>query len=217
MKITTVELVASAGNPAQYPKGSVPEIACAGRSNVGKSSAINTLLGRRRLVPTSRTPGRTRRLDFYLVNHELVFVDLPGYGYAKVPLEIKRRWAPLTESYFRDRRELAGVIAFVDARAPLTALDIALLSYLESLSIPFVVGATKADKLRSGELRTLAKRIGGKLGEGVPVVCFSSMDGTGKKELWKEIKRLIEAMGRGRRDPAFPLSRRSPVNGSEVL
>lgn len=192
MKVRTTHFIKAAESAKDYPSGGLKEVAFAGRSNVGKSSAINTLLGRRNLVRTSKTPGRTQRLNFFLVNECLIFVDLPGYGFAAVPLEVKRTWAPMVELYMTGREELVGVVVIVDARRPATESDLNLMLFLRDRGIPFVVAATKADKLSGGQARAQARSIEAQIGPEIPVVAFSSLTGQGKNELWKEIKKLIE-------------------------
>ena len=192
MKIVTAEYLRSAEHKRDYLPGGLTEVAFAGRSNVGKSSAINLLLGRKGLVKTSKTPGHTRKLNFFLINDRFVFVDLPGYGFARVPLEVKRRWGPMVETYLKEREQLAGVVVIVDSRRPPTDSDMTLVDFLKSHGIPLAVAATKADKLPRGKLSALKRTIEREVGADVPVVLFSSLNGTGKKELWKEVKKLIE-------------------------
>ena len=192
MKIVTADFLGAAEDKKDYPGGGLKEIAFSGRSNVGKSSMINTLLGRRNLVRTSKTPGRTQKLNFFLINRRYVFVDLPGYGFAAVPESVKQRWRPMVEGYLQARRELAAVVTIVDARRPPTASDIQLIDYLQHHEIPFIVAATKADKLSRSETLSCLRSIKTLLGEDTPVVVFSSLSGLGKNELWKEIKNFIE-------------------------
>ncbi len=175
-----------------YPKGGLAEIAFAGRSNVGKSSAINTLLGRHNLVRTSKTPGHTRKLNFFLINESFVFVDLPGYGYAAVPLEVKRKWGPMMETYLTSRKELGGVVLIADSRHGLMESDRKLVDFFRHHGIVTIVAATKADKLSRNKLRSLQRTMMENLGPEIPVVPFSSHTGEGKNELWKEIKKLID-------------------------
>jgi GTP-binding protein len=118
MKVLSAQFMKAAERQKDYPTGGLPEVAFAGRSNVGKSSMINTLLGRRNLVRTSKTPGLTRMLNFYLINDRFIFVDLPGYGYARVPLQVKKKWGPMVETYLNTRKELTGVVVIMDARRP---------------------------------------------------------------------------------------------------
>ncbi len=192
MKIFEANFLRAAQDKKSYPTGGLKEIAFAGRSNVGKSSAINTLVGRHALVRTSKTPGHTRKLNFFLINDSLIFVDFPGYGFARVPREVQRQWAPMVESYLEDRKELAGVVIIVDVRRLPTDADIRLITYLRLRDIPVVIAATKADKLARGALLLQKRAIQAQLGDHVPVIAFSAHTGQGKNELWKEIKSLID-------------------------
>jgi GTP-binding protein len=192
MKIKTATFLIAAENSTGYPKTGLTEVAFAGRSNVGKSSMINGLLGRHSLVKTSRTPGHTRKLNFFLINEMLIFVDLPGYGFARVPLAVKNKWGPMIQTYLGERQELRGVVVAIDARLPLQEADARMIDYARSCGRPVIVVATKADKLTQRGRVQQHMSISGKLGEGVPVIIFSSRTGLGKNELWKEIKNLIE-------------------------
>jgi len=192
MKIVSANFLRAAEERKDYPTGGLTELAFAGRSNVGKSSMINALLGRRNLVRTSKTPGHTRKLNFYLINERFIFVDLPGYGYAAVPLEIRAKWGPMVESYLNNRRELSGVVLIIDARRPPTDADMLLLDYLRRSEKPLVVAATKADKISRSEMLAQQRQLKDMVGPAVPVVIFSAHSGMGKNELWKEIKSLIE-------------------------
>jgi GTP-binding protein len=188
----SAKFLRSAQDKKDYPQEGLVELAFAGRSNVGKSSLINTLLGRRSLVRTSKTPGQTRKLNFFLIEEKYIFVDLPGYGFAKVPLAIKREWGPMVENYLRNRKELAGVVLTVDARHALTASDELMVDFLQSFRVPIIIVATKSDKLPRTKLLPKRQQLQAQVGERTPVIICSSHDGTGKKELWNEIKRLIE-------------------------
>ncbi|MGB6063552.1 MAG: ribosome biogenesis GTP-binding protein YihA/YsxC [Desulfomonilaceae bacterium] len=192
MKIFEANFLRAAQDKKSYPTGGLKEIAFAGRSNVGKSSAINTLVGRHALVRTSKTPGHTRKLNFFLINDSLIFVDFPGYGFARVPREVQRQWAPMVESYLEERKELAGVVIIVDVRRLPTDADIRLITYLSLRDIPVVIAATKADKLARGALLLQKRAIQAQLGDHIPVIAFSAHTGQGKNELWKEIKSLID-------------------------
>jgi GTP-binding protein len=192
MRVFSATFLRAAQNKDGFPKGGLAEIAFAGRSNVGKSSMINALLGRRAVARTSKTPGRTRQLNFFLVNDQIVFVDLPGYGFARVPLAEKERWQRLVESYLENRNELAGTVVIVDARRPPTESDMSLIAYLQFHQIPFIVAATKADKLSRSEMARQRNVIIAEVGSDVPVVFFSSQNGYGKNQLWNEIKNLID-------------------------
>ena len=147
MKILSADFVRSAEQEKDYPSLGVNEIAFAGRSNVGKSSLINTLLGRRALVKISKTPGHTRMLNFFLINETFAFVDLPGYGFARVSKEIKRKWGPMIETYLTRRQELTVIVVVVDIRHAPTRLDNALIEFLAYHERPIIIAATKADKL----------------------------------------------------------------------
>jgi GTP-binding protein len=190
VKVTSARFEKSAEKPAQYPRGGWPEVAFGGRSNVGKSSLINTLLGKRNLVRTSKTPGLTRKLNFFAVNNAFFFVDFPGYGYAKVPVAVRKSWEPMVETYLTTRDQLAGMVVVVDVRRPPTEMDLTLIEYLQSHGIPAIVAATKVDKL-SGNQLAARKQETGRLVGSVPLVLFSSHDGRGRNELWKLISSLI--------------------------
>jgi GTP-binding protein len=192
MKVSTAEFFRAAEDKKDYPPGEFSELAFAGRSNVGKSSMINTLLGRRNLVRTSKTPGHTRKLNFYLINGRLFFVDLPGYGFARVPLEIREKWRPMVETYLKGRKQLAGVVVIVDARRPPTESDMSLIEFLQAYDKPLIVAATKADKLTHNQAAEQKRIIKSAVQMDVPVVFFSALNGLGKNELWKEIKKIIE-------------------------
>jgi GTP-binding protein len=192
VKILSARFLSAAEEKKDYPVSQLTEIAFAGRSNVGKSSVINTLLGRRNLVKTSKTPGHTRKLNFFLINDQFIFVDLPGYGFARVPMEVKKKWKPMVETYLKERRQLAGVVLIIDARRPPTESDMNLIRFLQMFRIPLVVTATKADKLTRNRLAARAKLLRQEAGPEVNVIVFSSFDGRGKNELWKEVKKLIE-------------------------
>jgi GTP-binding protein len=192
MKIKTAIFLTAAEDGSSYPKGGLKEIAFAGRSNVGKSSMINCLLGRHHLVKTSRTPGHTRKLNFFLINDNLIFVDLPGYGYARVPIATKNKWGPMVDMYMQKRKELSGVVVIVDSRLPLLDVDAGMIEYVRSSDIPIIVVATKADKLTHSQRLQQGRKIPQALGHPTPVVIFSSLSGLGKNELWKGIKNLIE-------------------------
>ena len=194
MRVLTAAFLTAAQDINSYPRGGLTEIAFAGRSNVGKSSMINALLGRRDLPRTSKTPGRTRQLNFFVINERLVFVDLPGYGFARVPLEEKERWRTLVETYLENREELAGIVVIIDARRPPTESDMSLVTYLRAHQTPFIVAATKSDKLTRSEIVRQRRAMNHGIGPDVPMVFFSSHSGHGKNQLWKEIKNLIDCV-----------------------
>ena len=150
MKITSAELVISAAAPKQFPPTKVPEVAFAGRSNVGKSTLINSLLNRKNLVKTSSTPGKTQLINFFRINQSFHCVDLPGYGFAKVPEPIRRSWRALIEAYLAGREPLRGVVLIIDIRHGPNAQDRQLLGWLVHHQLPVLVVASKADKLSRG-------------------------------------------------------------------
>lgn len=187
-KVTSSQYITSVVSLDQLPKAGFPEIAFAGRSNVGKSSLLNTLLGHRRLAQTSSTPGKTRMLNFFLVNERLFFVDLPGYGYAKVAKRLRNRWNNLVEPYIRHRETLVGVVHLVDCRREPTESDRQLSEWLDFHQIPTLVVLTKADKL-SRPKAMLALDVARKTlrqGEN-QCVLFSAKTDQGKVEIWKWI------------------------------
>ncbi|MDN5293036.1 MAG: GTP-binding protein [Eubacteriales bacterium] len=194
MKISRVNLVATAMAANQFPRTPYPEVAFAGRSNVGKSSLLNKLVNRKNLAHTSSSPGKTRTINFYLVNDQFFLVDLPGYGYAQVSKEVRKKWGELIENYLRERENLKGVVLLVDARHEPTEDDRLMYDWLAYYRVPVVVVATKADKISRGKYLPQEKVIRQKLGlgEGVPVLFFSARTGQGREELWKLILGWIE-------------------------
>ena len=192
MKITSTEFLKSVYPTDKYPPGRYPEVAFAGRSNVGKSSLINTLVNRKGLARTSSSPGKTQSINFYLVNDSFCLVDLPGYGYAKVPKQIRKKWSPLIEKYCRKRENLCGVVVILDARLGPTPLDISLIAWLKDLSLPVVFTMTKSDKLSKNKItQTLQQTAKVLSNNSDQIIPFSSQTGTGKKRLWQEIFLLI--------------------------
>jgi GTP-binding protein len=184
VKVTAATFVGAASEPGRFPAPSLPEVAFAGRSNVGKSSAINRLVGRRGLARTSSTPGRTQQINFFAINDKLVLVDLPGYGYAKVSHAAREAWRPLVESYLSARGPLAGVILIVDVRRGLEEEEHQLLAFLAALAIPALVIATKIDKLNRG---AQAKALQAVAAATVPIVPFSAVTGEGVAAVWRAI------------------------------
>jgi GTP-binding protein len=190
MKVISAEFVKSATKPSEYPKSDLPEVAIAGKSNVGKSSLINRLVNRKNLAKTSSTPGRTQVINFFRVNREISLVDLPGYGYAKVPLQVRKTWKPMVESFLQTRKALRLVVLILDARRGATPEDLTLLDWLKYHEIPSFIVFTKADKLSQLERARQKRTLGSiPLARGKPFVFFSAVDGEGKEELW----RLIQA------------------------
>ncbi|RPI07873.1 MAG: YihA family ribosome biogenesis GTP-binding protein [Zetaproteobacteria bacterium] len=192
MRIRTAELLHSAGRADQFPRGGRPEVAFAGRSNVGKSSLINRLLGRRALARTSSTPGRTRTVNFYIVNDACVFVDLPGYGYAKVSRTVQAEWWALVESYLESRGPLRGVVHLTDARHAPTATDRDLQAFLAAVRVPYLHVLTKADKVPRGRRAGALAATREVLGETPPgPVFFSAETGEGLPDLWRAIDAML--------------------------
>lgn len=186
-------LVASAFKKADFPADHRPEVAFLGRSNVGKSSLINCLLGRKNLARTSSTPGKTRGIFFYLVNGSFYLVDLPGYGYASVSKSVRRNWVMLIEGYLQTRRMLCGCVHLIDARHPPTEDDLLMKQWLNYYRVPQLTVATKADKLSRGALTSRLKMLHGELGlsaEKSPIA-FSALKGSGREKLWAEIGRML--------------------------
>ena len=193
MKIISAEFVTSAAKPAQYPAAFLPEIAFAGRSNVGKSSLINTLVNRRHLVKTSSTPGRTRLINFFDINRQIVFVDLPGYGYARVPASVRKTWGPMIETYLRGRPTLKGVVIIMDIRRTPGQEELNLLSWLNHYSIAGIFVLTKTDKLTKSKQVQQHNLIARALEmDKKNFILFSAKSRRGKDALWDAILSLTE-------------------------
>ena len=195
--LNNVSLKISAGVPKQFPREALPQIAISGRSNVGKSSLVNTLLGRKSLARVSSAPGKTITVNFYDIDKKMFLVDLPGYGYAKRSFEDKKKWSALTDGYFTANPNidlLRGVVQLVDSRIGLTADDVDMINWLIDSEIPFIVVATKVDKLnatnRKNNLAQLREDL--HFTDDDVLVPFSSQTREGKEELWREIFKLCE-------------------------
>jgi GTP-binding protein len=199
MKVLSAEFVKSATKPSEYPPGNLPEVAIAGKSNVGKSSLINTLVSRKNLAKTSSQPGRTQTLNFFRVNEKLSLVDLPGYGFAKAPLEARRAWKPMVETYLQTREAVRLVILILDSRRGMSPEDSTLLDWLEYHEIPALIVLTKADKLSQFERARQKKGLAAvPLLEGRPLLFFSALTGEGKDEVWSLIQKSASGdAGRG--------------------
>jgi GTP-binding protein len=197
MIITTAEFITSAVKPSQYPEVDFPEVAFSGRSNVGKSSLINILTNRKHLAKTSRTPGRTQLINFFLINKLFSFVDLPGYGYAKVPAAIKKNWAPMIESYLTLRRNLRGVISLIDIRRSPGEEERSLSEWLGAREIPIVWVLTKADKFSRSRQQTRRIAIADEMHiTHEKLILFSAKTGQGRDALWAEINTLCQSQVR---------------------
>ncbi|MCM3692226.1 MULTISPECIES: ribosome biogenesis GTP-binding protein YihA/YsxC [Neobacillus] len=186
MKVVSSDIVISAVRPAQYPETDLPEFALAGRSNVGKSSFINKMLNRKGLARISSKPGKTQTLNFYLINEILHFVDVPGYGYAKVSKSERAAWGKMIETYFTSREQLRAAVLIVDLRHPPTQDDVMMYDFLKHYDIPCVVIATKADKIPRGKWQKYLKVTKETLDidENDHIVLFSSETGEGKDKAW---------------------------------
>jgi GTP-binding protein len=191
MKVLSAEFVLSATKPAHYPQAVLPEVAFAGRSNVGKSSLINTLVKRKGLARTSNTPGRTQEINFFTVNNRFAFIDLPGYGYAKVPEKIRNNWGPMIEAYLSGRETLRLVVLILDIRRDPSPEDRQLIGWLQFYRLPVLIVLTKIDKVSRNQLADRKRRIGEELGlsSTMQPVPFSAKTGEGKDLLWREIRK----------------------------
>jgi len=178
------------------PEPTLPEIAFAGRSNVGKSSLINRLVNRKKLARVSNTPGRTREINFFRVNDDFVLVDLPGYGYAKVSKEARATWKPLIEGYLRDSPMLRGIVQLLDARHDPTRDDLQMLEFLAETGVPTILVATKTDKLARVRVSERVREIAHLAGvSDDQVIAFSAVTGVGRAELAEAILHLIRSDG----------------------
>ena len=176
------------------PDSPLPEVAFAGRSNVGKSSLLNTLVRRKSFARVSRTPGRTREINFFRVNNNFVLVDLPGYGYARISKEKKAEWRPMIESYLRRTTQLRGIVLLLDIRREPSEDDRAMLDFLAEVEVPTIVALTKTDKLSKAAARESAVEIARALAlEAEQVIPFSAHTGEGRVELLEAITSLVEA------------------------
>ena len=192
MIIKSAEFVKSAVKPSQYPSAELPEIAFAGRSNVGKSSLINTILNRKRLVKTSRTPGRTQLINFFEINKAFTFVDLPGYGYAKVPASVKKTWGPMVETYLSTRKTLKGVVLIMDIRRKPGLQELNFIEWLDYYNISRILILTKIDKLSKTKQIKQRLSIEKDLGEdNNDLILFSAKSRRGKDAVWDAVDRLI--------------------------
>ncbi|NMB33797.1 MAG: YihA family ribosome biogenesis GTP-binding protein [Clostridium sp.] len=194
MNISNAEYELTAVKPQQYPSGNIPEITFVGRSNVGKSSLINSMLNRKSLARVAATPGKTRVINFYNIDNELYFVDLPGYGYAKVSKREKESWGRMVETYLKTRKQLKLVIMLVDIRHSPTADDRLMHGWLKSIKTPHIIVPTKLDKISRSKLRERILDIKKvlELGEDIGVLPFSSQTRQGRDELWREIGRFLD-------------------------
>lgn len=196
MKVETAEFIRSAHGSDGFIRDGRPEIVFVGRSNVGKSSLMNALLGRKGLARTSSTPGRTRAVNYFLINRRFYFVDLPGYGYAKAAKDDRREWAALVDGYIRDVLDRALVVMLVDGKVGATKLDLQAYEYLSALEAKIVVVPTKVDRVPRGRRAAMLRGIGEALGlgESVPLIPVSAHSGEGMKELWGAVASHLEGI-----------------------
>ena len=192
MIITSAEFVKSAVKPSHYPSTDLPEIAFTGRSNVGKSSLINTLVNRKHLVKTSSTPGRTQLINFFIINKTISFVDLPGFGYAKVPDSVRKSWGPMIETYLSTRNALKGVVLIMDIRRIPGIQELNFIEWLHYYNIPSILILTKSDKLskikQKNQHLSIAKALRVNQEE---LILFSAKSRMGKDKVWESIERLL--------------------------
>lgn len=194
MRVSEAKFIISAVSVETYPRLGLPEVAFVGRSNVGKSSLVNRIIGQKNLLKISSQPGKTQTINFFLINKVLVFVDLPGYGFAKVPESVRRQWRPMIEKYLSERKELSLVVQLVDLRHEPTELDHLMQQWLASFGIQSVLVATKADKVSSGQKKENLEKIKGcfpKIADGY-LFPFSAKTGEGKQQLWKIIREACQ-------------------------
>lgn len=194
MKITSARFIASLSDVKQLPTDGLPEIALVGRSNVGKSSLINKLCGRKNLAFTSSTPGKTQTLNYFLINESFYIVDLPGYGYARVPEHVKAGWSKLVENYLANREQVKLVLHIVDARHEPTELDKMMAGWLDYFKIPYVIVITKIDKIARSKIARqvdMIKNAFGKLKYCQDFITFSAITGVGKNELLSIIEKYV--------------------------
>lgn len=192
MIIKSSEFVTSAVKPSQYPPAAFPEIAFSGRSNVGKSSLINILVNRKRLVKTSSTPGRTQLINFFDINHAFYFVDLPGYGYARVPASVKKNWGPMIETYLSGRETLKGVVLIMDIRRMPGPEEMNFPDWLAYYKLGCIRILTKVDKLSKTKQikqhKAIATALSAKRDE---LILFSAKSRLGKENIWRAIEKLL--------------------------
>jgi len=193
MKVLSAEFVISAVDPKQFPPDHRPQVAFAGRSNVGKSSIINSLLHRKNLVKTSATPGKTQLINFFIINDAIYFVDLPGYGFARVPYAVTDAWAPMIEGYFTGSPGLRAVVVLLDSRREPDERDLRLIDWLRQYDIPAIYALTKTDKLNRQEIDRAKRDIQKLLGAANTLILTSAKSGQGMKELWADINAKLNA------------------------
>lgn len=204
MKVINTEFVTGAVSSKQYPKEPFPEFAFVGRSNVGKSSLIRSLLNRKKLVRISSTPGKTREINFFRINEKFMFADLPGYGFARVTPALQKKWKQMIEEYLINREPLMAIVFIVDIRRKPTELDITLKEWLEDLDRNYILVITKSDKLsgveRSKQTKIIKSAFMG--ANALAAVTYSSKNHLGRKELWSQLQKLTRGKGDQTETPA---------------
>ena len=192
MIVKSAEFVTSAAKKSQYPAAVLPEIAFAGRSNVGKSSLINVLVNRKRLVKTSSTPGRTQLINFFNINNHIAFVDLPGYGYARVPASVKKKWGPMIETYLSGRNTLKGVVVILDIRRIPREVELNFIAWLDHYRIARILVLTKTDKLSKIKQAKQRAAVARSLDvDSSDLILFSAKSRNGREDVWKAIEYLL--------------------------
>jgi GTP-binding protein len=188
-----VQFLTSSWQPGQFPPDQGVEVAFAGRSNAGKSSALNAITGRKDLARTSKTPGRTQLINFFALNERQRLADLPGYGYAKVPEKMRAHWRQLMERYVETRASLGGIVLVMDSRHPLTEFDSQMLEWTSAQNLPTHLLLTKADKLSRGESASTLKKVRAAVGDVATAQLFSAVAKTGVDEARKEVLRMLSS------------------------
>ena len=188
-----VEFIGAIANPGQPLPADLPQVAIAGKSNVGKSTLINRVTNRKKLARVSKRPGKTQEINFYRVDGRFLLSDLPGYGFAKAPTDVRQRWGPLVESYLGSSQGLLGIVLLIDARHGPTKDDWQMIEYLERLGLPTLFALTKTDKLTKNKRKKQLDKVQEKLGASDDqVLATSALNGEGVKDLWWSILELVE-------------------------
>jgi GTP-binding protein len=189
-----VEFIGAIANPGQPLPADLPQVAIAGKSNVGKSTLINRVTNRKKLARVSKRPGKTQEINFYRVDNRFLLSDLPGYGFAKAPPDVRQRWGPLVESYLGSSQGVLGIVLLIDARHGPTPDDWQMIEYLERLGLPTLFVLTKTDKLTKSKRKKQLDKVQEKLGASdEQVLATSALSGEGVRDLWWSILELVES------------------------
>ena len=191
MYITKVEFLKSVYKDSQFPKQALPSIAFAGRSNVGKSSVINRILSKKEIAKTSDKPGKTISINYFIINDRFYFIDLPGYGYAKVPIEIREQWKDLIERFIENNRDLKCVVLIIDIRHGIDEKDKVMIDWLNAIKKPYIIVATKADKLSNNLINKNIESIRKVVTDRIPLIPFSAVNDRWTSTLWGEIDKHL--------------------------